>query len=297
MYKNNIHNSGYDFLKLCEVYPQLKAFVFENKYKTQTIDFANPEAVKNLNTALLFTHYNIKYWEFPEANLCPPIPGRVEYIHQLENLLKSSGINNNITVLDIGTGATCIYPLLGHQVYDWNFIATDIDTGSIEQAEKNIDKNELYAKIQLRYQEDKSQIFKGILKPTDTFSASICNPPFFRSEAEMMQATSKKLKGLGKNGESLRNFSGKFNELCYKGGEKAFVHTYLYESSLFKTTCFWYTTLVSKKENVKSIYVSLNKLGATEIKTIPMQLGNKTSRIVAWTFLTEDQQKKWNNEL
>jgi len=296
MHKNNIHKSGYDFLKLCEVYPQLKAFVFENKYKTQTIDFANPEAVKNLNTALLFTHYNIKYWEFSEANLCPPIPGRVEYIHQLDNLLKSSGIDNNITVLDIGTGATCIYPLLGHQVYDWNFIATDINTGSIQQAQKNIDENELHGNIQLRNQEDTSQIFKGILKSTDTFSASMCNPPFFKSEAEMMQATSKKLKGLGKNGERIKNFSGKFNELCYKGGEKAFVHTYLYESSLFKTTCFWYTTLVSKKENIKSMYASLNKLGATEIKTIPMQLGNKTSRIVAWTFLTKDQQKKWNDE-
>ncbi len=296
MHKNNIHKSGYDFLKLCEVYPQLKAFVFENKYKTQTIDFANPEAIKNLNTALLFTHYNIKYWEFPEANLCPPIPGRVEYIHRLANLLKSSGIDNNIIVLDIGTGATCIYPLLGHQVYGWNFIATDIDTGSIQQAQKNIDKNELHGNIQLRAQEDTSQIFKGILKSTDTFSASMCNPPFFKSEAEMMQATTKKLKGLGKHGERIKNFSGKHNELCYKGGEKAFVHTYLYESSLFKTACFWYTTLVSKKENVKSMYASLNKLGATEIKTIPMQLGNKTSRIVAWTFLTKDQQKKWSDE-
>ena len=111
----------------------------------------------------------------------------------------------------------------------------------------------------------------------------------------MMQATTKKLKGLGNNGDVIRNFSGKLNELCYKGGEKAFVHNYLYESSLFKTNCFWYTTLVSKKENVKSMYLSLNKLGATEIKTILIQLGNKTSRIVAWTFLTKDEQKKWND--
>lgn len=293
MHKNNIHKSGYDFSKLCVVYPQLKEFVFTNTYNRQTIDFANPEAVKNLNTALLFTHYNIKYWEFPDDNLCPPIPGRVEYIHQLEKLLKSSGIDNNVTVLDIGTGATCIYPLLGHQVYCWRFVATDIDDKSIQQAQKNIDENELSKKIQLRFQDDKSQIFKGILKPSDKFSASICNPPFFKSEAEMIQATNKKLRGLGKNGEVVRNFSGKHNELCYKGGEKAFVHNYLYESSLFKSNCFWYTTLVSKKENVKSMYVSLNKLGATEIKTITMQLGNKTSRIVAWTFLTKDQQKQW----
>ncbi len=295
MHKNNIHKSGYNFVKLCKVFPKLKEFVFENKYQTKTIDFANPEAVKNLNKALLFTHYNIKYWEFTDANLCPPIPGRVEYIHQLENLLKSYGINSNVNILDIGTGATCIYPLLGHKVYDWHFVATDIYANSLEQAQLNIDKNSLKDKIELRLQNDSSQIFKGILKPSDTFSVSICNPPFFKSETEMLQATTKKLKGLGKNGERIKNFSGKHNELCYKGGEKAFVHTYLYESFLFKTNCFWYSILVSKKENVKSMYASLNKLEAVEIKTIPMQLGNKISRIVVWTFLNKDQQKKWKN--
>jgi len=145
-------------------------------------------------------------------------------------------------------------------------------------------------------QRDSSQILNNILKPSGVFSASICNPPFFKSEEEMLEASNQKLKGLGKS-EKIRNFSGNYNELCYKGGEKAFVHNYLYESSLFKTNCYWYTTLVSKKENVKSMYKSLNKLGATEIKTLPMQLGNKISRIVAWTFLTKDQQKKWSDEL
>lgn len=296
MHKSNIHKSGYNFDKLCKVYPKLTEFVFKNNYQKQTIDFANPDAVKQLNKALLFTHYNIKFWEFTNENLCPPIPGRVEYIHILNSLLKSSGLLDNVSVIDIGTGASCIYPLLGHQVYGWNFVATDIDIKSIKQAQLNVDNNELIDNIQLRLQSDSSQIFKGILKPSDVFTASICNPPFFNSEAEMLEASNQKLKGLNKNESKIRNFSGKYNELCYKGGEKAFVHNYLYESSLFKTNCFWYTTLVSKKENVKSMYKSLNKLGATEIKTLPMQLGNKKSRIVAWTFLTKDQQRKWNKE-
>ena len=173
MHKNNIHKSGYDFSKLCNVYPQLKPFVFINTYKTQTIDFANPEAVKCLNTALLFAHYNIKYWEFTDDNLCPPIPGRVEYIHHINQLLKTSELDTNITVLDIGAGATCIYPLLGHQVYGWNFIATDCDETSIQQAQKNINENGLTNKIHLRFQNDKTQILKGILKPSDKFSVSM----------------------------------------------------------------------------------------------------------------------------
>jgi len=297
MHKSNIHKSGYNFDRLCNVYPQLKKFVFENNYQTQTIDFANPEAVKELNTALLFTHYNIKFWEFTDKNLCPPIPGRVEYIHILNKLLIFSGINTNVSVLDIGTGASCIYPLLGHQVYGWNFVASDIDVNSLKQAQFNIDKNNLKDKIELRKQSDSSQIFNQILKPSDVFSASICNPPFFASQEEMLKATTQKLKGLGKNESKVRNFSGNYNELCYKGGEKAFLHNYLYESSLFKTNCFWYTTLVSKKENIKSMHKSLTKLRASEIKTIPLELGNKKSRIIAWTFLNKNQQEQWIDKL
>lgn len=40
-----------------------------------------------------------------------------------------------------GTGASCIYPLLGTRMYDWNFLATDVDPESIECANKNIKLN------------------------------------------------------------------------------------------------------------------------------------------------------------
>lgn len=260
-------------------------FVFENKYQTRTIDFANPEAVKALNTALLFKDYNIGFWEFPDTNLCPPIPGRVDYIHHVADLLKSLKTNTSIHVLDIGTGASCIYPILGQAEYNWNFIATDSDKNSLEVAQKIINKNDFNNSISLRFQENDNQIFRGVLKEDDNFSVSICNPPFYKSEAEALEATSRKLRGLKREGDKLiRNFSGTNNELWYKGGEKAFIHNYLYESSLFKTQCVWFTTLVSRKDLVKGMYDSLKKLGATNIKTIDMGQGNKISRIVAWTF-------------
>ncbi len=260
-------------------------FVFENKYQTKTIDFANPKAVKALNTALLFKDYNITFWEFPDTNLCPPIPGRVDYIHHVADLLKSSKITNDIHVLDIGTGASCIYPILGNAEYNWRFVATDIDKNSLKFAQKIIDKNNLNDAIILRHQKEVSQVFKGVLNTEDAFSVSICNPPFYKSEAEALDATSSKLKGLKKGDKSvIRNFSGTQNELWYKGGEKAFIHNYLYESSLYKNQCIWFTTLVSKKDLVKGIYMSLKKLGATDIKTITMGQGNKISRIVAWSY-------------
>ncbi|WP_339895377.1 23S rRNA (adenine(1618)-N(6))-methyltransferase RlmF [uncultured Algibacter sp.] len=281
----NKHRAGYDVEALCEVYPSLLPFVFKNKYETKTIDFANPKAVKDLNTALLFKHYNIKFWEFPDTNLCPPIPGRVDYIHHVSDLLNTSKITGNIHVLDIGTGASCIYPLLGQAEYNWNFVATDIDKNSLECALNIINKNGLNDVIELRHQKETSQIFKGVLSENDRFSVSICNPPFYKSETEAFEATTRKLKGLSRVGDKVvRNFSGTQNELWYTGGEKAFIHNYLYESSLFKEQCVWFTTLVSKKDLLKGMYASLKKLGATDIKTINMGQGNKISRIVAWTF-------------
>lgn len=267
------------------MYKDLKPFVFENKYQDKTINFANPKAVKALNTALLYKYYNISFWEFPDTNLCPPIPGRVDYIHYIADLLKDLKILGDIKILDIGTGATCIYPILGYAEYQWIFVGTDIDKLSLQHAQKIINKNQLTKAISLRHQNDASNILKGIINEDDTFSISICNPPFYKSEAEAIEATTKKLKGLKGEAVSLvRNFSGTQNELCYKGGEKAFIHNYLYESTLFKNQCLWFTTLVSKKDLVKGIYVSLKKLGVTDVKTINMSHGNKASRIVAWTF-------------
>lgn len=295
LHPNNKHNSEYSFSELITVYPLLKEFVFINKHETETIDFANYEAVKAINTALLFKYYNITFWDFPSDNLCPPIPGRVDYIHYLNDLLKSSGIKKNISILDIGTGASCIYPLLGNAEYGWQFAGTDIDKKSLDRASKILKKNNLTKCIELKQQANSSQILKGILDEKDRFSAVMCNPPFYRSQQEAMEANARKLEGLGsRNDSKTRNFSGKQQELWYKGGEKAFVHTYLYESSMFKTQCFWYTTLVSKKENVQSMYDSLTKLGATEIKTIPMHQGNKITRVIAWTFLSDKEQKEWN---
>ncbi len=291
LHPRNKHRSDYDFSKLVRANPSLSTFVFMNKFKTETIDFSNPKAVKELNRALLFAHYDMKFWEFPDTNLCPPIPGRVDYIHHIADLLEASDIMD-VNALDIGTGASCIYPILGNSEYGWQFVGTDFDKDSLTNAKEILVENRLDVEIGLRHQKDRAQIFKDILKEDDRFSVTICNPPFYNSVAEAKQQNARKNKGL-KNDSFQRNFAGKESELSYKGGEKAFLHTYLYESSQFKKQCFWYTTLVSKKDNLQSMYTSLDKLGATKIKTIPMHQGNKVTRIVAWTFLDKKEQRDW----
>lgn len=297
MHKNSLHHKKYDFDLLTANHEALKPHVYVNEYQTQTIDFANPEAVKALNTALLLTHYHIKFWQFPDENLCPPIPSRADYMHHLSDLLRRSGQENPISVLDVGVGASCIYPLLGNALFNWEFVGADIDEKSLQVAQTIIDKNNLGTVIELRHQKDYQQILKGIIKPSDKFTASVCNPPFFKSQADALDATKTKLKGLGNRADKVvRNFSGTPKELCYAGGEKAFVHNYLYESSQFKQQCFWYTSLVSNIGHVQSMEASLKKLGATEFQVLEMIQGNKVSRIVAWSFLTKAEQNEWNKK-
>ncbi len=283
----NHSQHNYDFSKLCNAHAPLTEYVFKNKYQTETVDFSNPKAVKALNTAILFANYKITFWDFPKENLCPPIPGRLAYIHQLAKLLKSSSISENATLLDIGTGAGCIYPILGNAEYGWQFVGTDIDKKSLKNARQIIDKNNLSKSIRLRCQPEKSQVLKGIIFPADTFAATLCNPPFYSSKEEAFAATKRKLKGLGKNTAFVRNFSGTHHELWYKGGEIAFIANYARESVLFQKQCNWFTALVSKKENIRPLKVLLKKLKATTVKTIAMQRGNKNTRILAWTFLPE----------
>lgn len=294
MHKNSLHNKRYDFDSLIKHYDPLKVYVYTNEYQTQTIDFSYPAAVKALNTALLFAYYDVEYWEFPDENLCPPVPSRVNYMHHLADLLRRSHLESNINILDVGVGATCIYPLLGHATYNWHFVGSDIDSNSLKVAQKIIDKNKLGASIELRHQKNPQHILTGILKPSDKFAASVCNPPFYKSQTEAHEATKTKLKGLGKSTDTpVRNFSGTPTELSYAGGEKAFLHNYLYQSSQHRQQCFWYTSLVSNVSNVRSMQESLKKLGATEIQVIDMILRNKISRVVAWTFLTKAEQKDW----
>lgn len=282
LHPRNKHKNGYNFDVLTKHNKNIASLITKNDYGTVTIDFSDPKAVKELNVTLLDVHYGIQKWNFPDENLCPPIPGRVDYIHYVSDLLAESSITDKITILDIGTGATCIYPLLGAKEYDWNFVATDIDLDSLHIAQDIITDNNFDAKIILRQQFDEANILKGIIEKGDSFSAVICNPPFYKSETEAKGANARKSRNLGTN--AVRNFAGNNNELWYPGGEKAFLHNYLYQSSLYKDTSVWFTSLVSKKETIKSLQKSGEKLKVKEMKVIPMHQGNKVTRIVAWRF-------------
>lgn len=301
LHPRNKNRLPYDLQALSLSTPDLARYIKPNKHGFTSVDFSNPKAVKLLNKALLNHYYGIQDWNFSDDHLCPPIPGRADYIHYMADLLAENNSGripkgNQIKGIDIGVGATCIYPIIGVAEYNWQFVGSDIDINSIISSQKIVASNSLLKnKIDCRKQKNASLIFKGILNKDEKVDFVISNPPFHSSIKEAQKGTVRKVKNLsGKKEKSTElNFSGNQNELVYEGGEYQFIANMINESKLFSKNCLWFTTLVSKESNLKAISKLLNNVNASKIKVIPMGTGNKTSRIVAWTFLDEAAQRNW----
>ena len=290
MHPRNKHQGRYDLIQLQLENPSLSRFVKLNPNNELTIDFSNPMAVKALNKTLLKSYYQIKEWDIPAQFLCPPIPGRADYIHYLADLLISN--NNKIKGLDIGVGANMIYPLIGIREYDWQFVGVDIDQTALENAQKILNTNTLSESVSLRLQSDRNNIFKGIIKEDDYFDFTMCNPPFHASLEHAKAGSQRKLNNLAKKANQpltksknpKLNFGGQAAELYCDGGEIKFIKKMIEESVEFKNHCRWFTTLVSKTSHLPSIYNALKNINAKEIRTVEMTQGQKHSRFVGWTF-------------
>ena len=285
MHSNNIHNTPYDFEALTAKHPELIPFVFKNDYDTQTIDFDNPNAVLALNKAILKHSYGLVDWSIPEGYLCPPIPGRVDYIHHIATILEKEELDGAVKGLDVGVGANCIYPILGARIYDWQMVGSDIDENAVLAAKANVKSTPQLAKsIEIRQQQDNSNIFDGIIKPDEYFHFTMCNPPFYTSKENAERETRHKQKNLGYSAEAKSNFGGQANELWCNGGEALFLKRMIKQSVAFKKQVGVFTSLVSKSENLPKIKKQLRKLGAVYY-TVEMALGQKRSRIGVWKFL------------
>ena len=302
LHPRNLHRGRYDFKQLVAAHPKLAAYVSCNTHGDESVDFADPAAVRALNRALLFDSYGVADWDIPANYLCPPIPGRADYLHYLADLLAENNggivpLGATVRVLDIGTGANCIYPLIGHQSYGWQFVGSDIDKCALANAQGIINTNSgLEQAIELRLQTSTQAFYKGIVRKDELFDITLCNPPFHGSMAEANVGTQRKWKNLGKDSgkKPVLNFGGQGRELWCPGGEEAFVCSMIAESVQFGDNCLWFTSLISKSASLPGIYRALNNAAVQNYKTIEMAQGQKKSRFIAWTFLDEQQRITWH---
>jgi 23S rRNA (adenine1618-N6)-methyltransferase len=299
----NRHRGHYDFASLVQCCPELKPFVKTKPCGEPTIDFTDPAAVKLLNRALLISSYDIRGWDIPAGYLCPPIPGRADYLHVMADLLAAGngGVppsGPSVSVLDIGTGANCVYPLIGHAEYGWRFVGSDIDPQAIANARRIIAANPgMSADIEFRRQSEPRHIFQNVIKSGECFDLTLCNPPFHASAAAAAAGSRRKWQNLGKGNlakdKPTLNFGGHSAELWCPGGEEGFITRMITESSRIPRQCLWFSSLVSKSASLPRIVQELKRAGVRQSTTLNMSQGQKQSRAIVWTFFSQEEQIAW----
>ena len=303
LHPQNPFAAPYPLTELVKLQPALAAYLKTTPDGRQSVNFAEPEAVTLLNTALLQWQFGLAYYQIPPGYLCPAVPGRLDYLLYLQDLLTQSHLDKKVPasavqLLDIGCGANLIYALLAAKALRWQAIGSDIDARALQNAASLIEQYGLQRQLSLRLQANPQAIFHGVIQPGDYLDLTLCNPPFHDSPDAAAAGSARKQRNLGLESSAPLNFAGQANELWCEGGEPDFLRRMLAESKDFAHQVYWFSTLVSKQQHLPKLQKQLQQLGATQVQVISMAQGNKQSRILAWSFLTPElaalwQQHRW----
>jgi 23S rRNA (adenine1618-N6)-methyltransferase len=280
--KSIYSNNPPDFVKLAEKYPTFKKHLKRLDDGRVTLDWKSNDALKELCRVLLLNDFGIKYWDTPDGYLVPTITSRSNYIHWIHDILeaeeaekaeKAEEVNaQTVHGLDIGTGANCIYPILGSSIYNWKFKASDINEKAVDVAKTIVKKNKLDNDITIVLQDNPDDIFYNVIQVGEKYDFTMCNPPYF-SDDEVKH----------NNPNTICEFNEK--EVYCKGGEYGFITRMIDESVSYRNDVKWFTTLVGRKINLEILYDMLkeNNLVDRVIKTTFYQ-GKMIRWGLAWTF-------------
>lgn len=111
MHPRNIYKTPPNFKQLTIDFPNFRQHVKQELSGKDTIDFKDIKAVRSLTCTLLKKDFNLDV-EIPLTKLIPTVPLRLNYILWIEDLLSIAQRNEHVKGINIGTGASCIYPLL-----------------------------------------------------------------------------------------------------------------------------------------------------------------------------------------
>ena len=285
-----------DFAALAATHPRLLPYLVETKDGRRTIDFASWDATVELNRALLDTFYGVKHWDVPRGHLCPPAANRANYVHWIEDLLElsrpasasASAAGPAVVGLDVGVGASCVYPLIGASLNGWRFVGIDVTDVAVASARANAAGNPAIRHLieirdartfSLRRRDsarDGSVILPAI-EEDERFAFCMCNPPFFdldRSASERRRPN------------RASDFGGSDAETACPGGERAFTARIFEDSLLLRDRVHWYTTMCGKKETVKHLRRALASREArvAAVRTTVFRQGKTARWGVAWSF-------------
>ncbi|KAJ0966981.1 hypothetical protein J5N97_023898 [Dioscorea zingiberensis] len=311
--RNRYSEDPPDFALLASLYPSFQPFLLPSRRPggRPTIDWTDFNATRELTRVLLLHDHGVHWW-IPDGQLCPTVPNRSNYIHWLQDLLSSNVIppikndDEKVRGFDIGTGANCIYPLLGASLLGWSFVGSDVTNIALEWARKNVQSNShLTELIEIRNACDPSSskniedgvmgeetpegsmgnpsmglgccselpVLAGVIKDGEKFDFCMCNPPFFESveEAGLNPRTS---------------CGGTYEEMVFPGGERAFITRIIEDSLQLKHSFRWFTSMVGRKASLKFLVSKLHEVGVSVVKTTEFVQGHTARWGLAWSFLS-----------
>ncbi|KAI8915268.1 hypothetical protein DFJ77DRAFT_361752 [Powellomyces hirtus] len=286
MHERNPYSDRPDFVQLAAQYEHLRPHVRTNRAGWPGIDFRDPKALRELTCALLWVGFGLRL-EIPLDSLCPPVPNRLDYVLTIEDLLEETGPAGSaspIHGIDIGTGASCIYPLLACRKNEtWKMLALDIDPRSISYATANIALNKMHDRVKVVMNETEALFPHQLLDDfsKERYGFSMCNPPFYESASQMALARSTKAAA------PRAICTGSAAEMITAGGEAAFILHMLAESSQphMRDRVGWYTSLVGRKDDIAVIENALRELDGVRWVVRTLRQAKTVRWVVAWTFV------------
>ncbi|XP_058191215.1 uncharacterized protein LOC131308320 isoform X3 [Rhododendron vialii] len=329
--RNKYSDNPPDFAQLASLYPSFEPFVFFSRDGRPRIDWTDFNATRELTRVLLLHDHSLNWW-IPDGQLCPTVPNRSNYIHWIEDLLSSEIITNThpkgdgevVRGFDIGTGANCIYPLLGASLLGWSFVGSDVTDVALEWAERNVKNNpHISGLIEIRKVESGKMTSYGeescegqlVDSGSNTLTHEIeaRNPePDFLLPLELHSNVNKSyhgppvLNGIVRDGEEFdfcmcnppffesmeeaglnpkTSCGGTLEEMVCPGGEEAFISRIIQDSFELKQSIRWYTSMVGRKSNMKILMSKLREVGVTVVKTTEFVQGQTCRWGLAWSFM------------
>ncbi|XP_059622474.1 U6 small nuclear RNA (adenine-(43)-N(6))-methyltransferase [Phlebotomus argentipes] len=273
MHERNIYKKPPDFTELAVKYPEFLKVCKLDLNGSAQVDFRNPDTLRILTKCLLLRDFQLDV-EIPAGKLVPTLPLRLNYILWIEDILEKMGICE-ATGLDIGCGASCVYPMLGAKWKGWRMYGTDITEEIAKSARENVVRNDLHEKVTIIQQDESDSVFSRVQAD---LHFCMCNPPFFDDTRDCPENRT------GKRASPKNAPTGDATELACAGGEVAFIERIIEESVQMKDRVAFFTTMIGVKHDLAILVKKLREKNITNYIETQFCQGNTTRWGLAWTF-------------
>ncbi|XP_072285943.1 RNA N(6)-adenosine-methyltransferase METTL16 isoform X2 [Pyxicephalus adspersus] len=280
--RNRYKDRPPDFAYLASKYPEFKQHISVNLTGKVSLNFKDPEAVRALTCTLLKEDFGLTI-DIPLERLIPTVPLRLNYIHWVEDLIDyhSSDKSTVRHGIDIGTGASCIYPLLGATLNGWYFLATEVDDICFNYAKKNVEQNNLADLIKVVKVPQKTLLMDALKEESGIiYDFCMCNPPFFANQMEAQGVNSRNPRRPPPSSVN----TGGITEIMAEGGELEFVKRIIHDSLQLKKRLRWYSCMLGKKCSLAPLKEELRIQGVPKVAHTEFYQGKTMRWALAWSF-------------